>query len=272
MVVAPRAIALFAALILIIGIVGAATISGTAYEWYTFEPLKNILVEINSTPKQVIVAQTGEYSFEVSPGDYNIVAQYFEGNELKYEAREHFTVRADGNFTLDLVLFPALDEGDYILEDFNSLTLPPEQSANPPSNQAMGLGQVILVVLVVVAILATIVFGVRLLVRKTTGLETERLSVHEKLGRENEIMQKAINENQMQNASAVLLPQNLSADLREAIDVIKNYGGRITQKELREKLPQHGEAKVSLMVDELEDMGIVKKFRKGRGNILVLRQ
>jgi len=54
--------------------------------------------------------------------------------------------------------------------------------------------------------------------------------------------------------------------------VIKNYGGRITQKELREKLPQHGEAKVSLMVDELEDMGIVKKFRKGRGNILVLRQ
>ena len=53
--------------------------------------------------------------------------------------------------------------------------------------------------------------------------------------------------------------------------MLKNCGGRLTQKELREKMPEYGEAKISLMVAELEEMGLVKKFKKGRGNIIVLK-
>ena len=60
-------------------------------------------------------------------------------------------------------------------------------------------------------------------------------------------------------------------ELDEVLGIIKNYGGRITQKELREKL-SHGEAKVSLIVAELEHLGKIKKFKKGRGNIIVLKE
>ena len=60
-------------------------------------------------------------------------------------------------------------------------------------------------------------------------------------------------------------------ELGEVLGIIKNYGGRITQKELREKL-SHSEAKVSLIVAELEHLGKIKKFKKGRGNIIVLKE
>jgi len=66
--------------------------------------------------------------------------------------------------------------------------------------------------------------------------------------------------------------KNADKDTLKAIEILKNYGGRLTQKELREKMPEYGEAKVSLIVAELEQMGVVKKFKKGRGNIIVLKQ
>ena len=46
----------------------------------------------------------------------------------------------------------------------------------------------------------------------------------------------------------------------------------MTQKELRDKLPSVSEAKISLIVSELESMGRVKKIKQGRGNIVVLRE
>ena len=43
----------------------------------------------------------------------------------------------------------------------------------------------------------------------------------------------------------------------------------MTQKELREMV-NIGEAKVSLVVSELESYGLIKKIKRGRGNILIL--
>jgi uncharacterized membrane protein len=56
-------------------------------------------------------------------------------------------------------------------------------------------------------------------------------------------------------------------DLQEMYDFIKKEK-RTTQKELRKKFPL-SEAKVSLMVSELEEKGLIKKFKKGRGNIII---
>ena len=61
----------------------------------------------------------------------------------------------------------------------------------------------------------------------------------------------------------------IDEDLQQVIDVVKKHGNRTTQKELRKEIPL-SEAKVSLMVSELEDKGILKKIKKGRGNIIVL--
>jgi len=55
------------------------------------------------------------------------------------------------------------------------------------------------------------------------------------------------------------------------VDALKRCGNRLTQKELREKVT-FGEAKTSLVVAELEEAGIVKKIKQGRGNIIVLKK
>jgi LPXTG-motif cell wall-anchored protein len=44
--------------------------------------------------------------------------------------------------------------------------------------------------------------------------------------------------------------------------------GRITQKELRKALPL-SEAKISLMISDLESRGEIRKIKKGRGNIII---
>jgi uncharacterized membrane protein len=55
------------------------------------------------------------------------------------------------------------------------------------------------------------------------------------------------------------------------VDFIKKEGGRTTQKDIRKQIPL-SEAKISLMISELENDGIVKRIKKGRGNIIVLNK
>lgn len=62
----------------------------------------------------------------------------------------------------------------------------------------------------------------------------------------------------------------LSTDLQEVVDVIRGYGGRITQKDLRNRL-KYSEVKVSLLLSELEKRNLVKKLKRGRENIVILR-
>ncbi|WP_445475603.1 helix-turn-helix transcriptional regulator [Methanococcoides methylutens] len=57
--------------------------------------------------------------------------------------------------------------------------------------------------------------------------------------------------------------------LQEVPDIIGSNGGRINQKDLRSKL-SYSEAKVSLIVSDLENRGLVEKFKKGRGNIIII--
>ncbi len=58
-------------------------------------------------------------------------------------------------------------------------------------------------------------------------------------------------------------------ELEKIIKFIKEKGGRVTQKEIRKKFPS-SEAKISLIITELESKKIVKKIKKGRGNVIIL--
>ncbi|AKB74754.1 hypothetical protein MSLAZ_1493 [Methanosarcina lacustris Z-7289] len=62
----------------------------------------------------------------------------------------------------------------------------------------------------------------------------------------------------------------LPADLQEIMDIIRGQGGRITQKDLRSKL-KYSEGKVSLMLADLERRDLIEKFKRGRGNVVILR-
>jgi uncharacterized membrane protein len=62
----------------------------------------------------------------------------------------------------------------------------------------------------------------------------------------------------------------LSADLQEVVGLIRGNGGRITQKDLRSRL-KYSEVKVSLLLSELEKRDLIKKLKRGRENIVVLK-
>lgn len=57
--------------------------------------------------------------------------------------------------------------------------------------------------------------------------------------------------------------------LEEVLKIIEEEDGRTTQKEIRKKIPL-SEAKISLLIAELEHKGKIKKIKKGRGNIIIL--
>jgi uncharacterized membrane protein len=62
----------------------------------------------------------------------------------------------------------------------------------------------------------------------------------------------------------------LPADLQEVMNIIRGQGGRITQKDLRSKL-KYSEGKVSLILADLERRELIEKFKRGRGNVVILR-
>ena len=96
----------------------AATINGTAYEWYSLEPLSDVIIDINTTPNQTVVANDGAYSIDISEnGAYLIRAQYFENNLLKYQAEELIDVKQDGTFRVDLIMFPYLEDDETLFEE-----------------------------------------------------------------------------------------------------------------------------------------------------------
>ncbi len=70
----------------------------------------------------------------------------------------------------------------------------------------------------------------------------------------------------------LIIKKNLSlpADLQQIMDIIRGQGGRITQKDLRSKL-KYSEGKVSLMLADLERREQIEKFKRGRGNVIILR-
>jgi len=62
---------------------------------------------------------------------------------------------------------------------------------------------------------------------------------------------------------------SIAPDLQRILEFIKSQGGRTTQKDVRAQFPE-SEAKISLMLAELEGKGLVRKIKQGRGNIITL--
>ena len=63
--------------------------------------------------------------------------------------------------------------------------------------------------------------------------------------------------------------EQIPEDLQDLYNFIKKQK-RTTQKELRKQFPL-SEAKVSLMVADLEQRNLIKKLKKGRGNIIIIK-
>ncbi len=61
--------------------------------------------------------------------------------------------------------------------------------------------------------------------------------------------------------------KELDGDAKNVLKAIDSFEGRVTQKELKQTL-NYSDAKLSLILTELEQTGKIRKFKRGRGNII----
>ncbi len=219
----------------LIGFAGAATIYGTVYD-LSLKRANNARVEINTVPNQFVVAQNGSYSFNAPNGIYKIKAEIMEKNRVIASVEENATVAQDGLYVVDLILFPNVEEG---VEDLNVDVNSSLADAGKTTNKTF-----VSFIFAIFLALAIIGLSVYLIIKKKSGQKIE------------------IKQNENTESDS---------DLGQLIKIIKQEGGRATQKEIRKQIPL-SEAKISLMIAELEHKGVVEKIKKGRGNIIILKK
>ncbi|KAF5422279.1 MAG: putative membrane protein [Candidatus Methanomarinus sp.] len=244
-----------------IPVISAATIHGTIFEWSTFEPLDNALIEVNSTPTQFRVATSGIYSFNLQPGNYLITTCYYRNDKLEYYSQDNITVTdQEGDYIFDILLFPIEDGsvGDILPEEvIENITIDINEENIFPKF-GWEYTAFALLVFIITAIAAYYHYkrkddqGIDVVLKPEPELEPEPVS-------------------QIKTDSEPLIDVSipLPVDLKEVIEILSRSDGRITQKDLRGKL-RCSEAKVSLMIADLEARGLIQKIKKGRGNIIIL--
>ncbi|WP_233083812.1 helix-turn-helix transcriptional regulator [Methanococcoides orientis] len=266
---------------------GTATIHGAIYEWDTFQLMENVIIEVNTTPPQSIVAKYGVYSMNLAPGEYLITATYYENNTLTASTQETITISDDGDYIIDLILLPSYDSDLSEDPDLLNITTSLEADSEAIENGAGGNTLYYVAVLIILLMAGS---GLYLFSKKNGKKEADEDYSISAVGED--IVKIAVVETKdespagMPDESEGLESEMLDApeapevvdvggeiplpsDLQEVLDIIRSSGGRITQKDLRSKL-SYSEAKVSLLVSDLENRGLVEKFKKGRGNIIII--
>jgi len=228
-----KKILLLAAFFIILSIpIYAATIHGTVYD-LSLEPI-DAFVEINSVPKQFVVAVNGEYSFDANPGKYILRANTSEGTAV-----ELIEIVEEGDYVIDMIIGLDIEDPiDFIDEtevtditDINGATTDSGIIFNP-----------VIIGLILIGIIT--IFILVLFVQKGGNIKKSKIT----------------------DTHADMQMDISDIEIR-TIELIRKHS-RITQKELRKMLP-YSEAKVSLVIAQLESEGKIKKIKKGRGNILV---
>jgi uncharacterized membrane protein len=236
-----------------------ATIHGAVYEWDSFDPLENVIVEVNSTPSQSMLANYGIYSFNLDPGSYLISASYYTDNELAAYTEEEITISDDGDYVLDLILFPVYYD-DPLLNESNFAELDEIASfseSDEGSSFALPGNTIVITAVFMILIITVIIIIVK---------QKKDVFIPEDSSYDDDMSDAYDPDDTIDTIDGM---DELPDDLREVVSILANNDGRITQKDLRIKV-KHSEAKVSLMVSDLESRGIVRKFKKGRGNVIIL--
>jgi len=221
-----KVIITFLMFLLVIPIAFSATIYGTIYD-LSLDKVKNARVEVNTEPNQFYISKNGSYAFNVPIGRYTVKAEQYFGDSLKASVAENITIKDDGTYILDLILFPIIEEE--LEEDIELIDIPEEKA----SFANISIFIFVFLLFIFIAYLAYL-------------LKIKKFKI-----KKEEIMEQD--------------------DLKKVISIVEEEGGRATQKDIRKKMPL-SEAKISLLIAELEHTGKIKKIKKGRGNIIILNK
>ncbi len=218
-------------LLLTFNIAYAAKVHGTIYDVY-LDKKPNTIITVNTEPKQNYITKNGYYEFEVPVGNYEIIAEYYEYNELKYSVTEEISIKEEGDYTVDLILFPSFEEEDQLIEETSQITL-----GTNAKDRLIRITYFFIygvVAILIIGLISAVVYYIR--------------------------------RNKGKNNAPI------TGDIADkVVEFIKKQDGRTTQKDIRNNFDL-SEAKISLIISELENKRVVKKIKKGRGNIVILEK
>ncbi len=259
--------------LLMIPLASAANLEGAIYS-YQLEELENVLLTIDTVPEQQILSTDGTYSFSLDPGTYTLTARFAD-----LETEEQITIDKEGDFHYDLFLFPSFAAED---ELWNDLELTDDEEENPSSaNDAEILtsnqnGNLALLIAAIALIFASITLFVVLSKRKRDSSAPDQSStipeikIEEKEAKEKETEKSKLPKVAQEKEISEQDPE--PGYLDRTLKIIKDHDGRISQKELRKEMIEISESKISLILTELEHKGKVEKVKRGRGNVILLKE
>ncbi|PIN76915.1 hypothetical protein COV17_00360 [Candidatus Woesearchaeota archaeon CG10_big_fil_rev_8_21_14_0_10_36_11] len=221
--------------------VSAATLQGSVYN--SLLMLENdVLIGINN---QKYLSKDGTYSFELPIGEYTLTAQ-----KGFIQTEEYIAITDETTRIYDLFLLPSFVEEDALWQDTEEQFL---FFTEEVPEEGYPLWRYIITGCIIIFLLwrfgrKRVKYGPLRKFRKNFALEKAKTTEEHKedIARE---------------------PQYID----DVIQIIQKHGGRITQKELRREMLHLSEAKISLIVTELEHNGKVEKVKKGRGNVILLK-
>ena len=229
---------LLAILLLLTPFCLGATIHGKVFD-YNFALAKNSIVSINTVPEQQVVAMDGTYSFNVPKGDYVISAMLQDNSgSIVYFVNDTMSIVNDGDYVRDLIMFPSNDMDELDLEnDYSELN-----EASKANVQKIVLIVVGLIIIFLFVWLYCAAFKKKCRILNKIVPKPEDKKTEEK--------------------------EEAEADDFSELTAFIRKNKRVTQKEIRKEFPM-SEAKISLMLTDLESQKKVRKIKKGRGNIIV---
>lgn len=243
---------LFIAMVLVLSTLAlAATLKGSIYN-SNLDLEKDVLVEINSVPEQKILSKDGNYEFKLPLGKYQLRA--LKGST---SIVENIELAKEGEYTLDLFMIPDLeDESDLWNEAEEEL----EIDVLEERSSFWKYGFLVLIGLIVAAGVYYFLVG---------GKKSEKNETLGQILGEIKTGPETVPENKTE---PIVEEVPEPGYLDRALEIIKKHDGRIYQTELRKEMLDLSEAKVSLIVTELEHKGLVEKIKKGRGNVILLKK
>ncbi|MBI3031956.1 hypothetical protein HYY69_00650 [Candidatus Woesearchaeota archaeon] len=261
-----------------------ATISGTIYD-YSLKKGDNIIVTIDSVPPQKYISKEGTYHFTIGFGEYLLEAKRYEDNVLRDAASEKIVIDKEGDYLVDLILFPSFEQEQKLIQDLPENFDPYEEKKTPYK---------VIFAVAAFLLLIIIIYYIKHAEKEVTDEQKEKLRNGKKNKKKTGKKQskpakdeKSQEQNQKQEtqqkaslAFSAAADTNLSQGEQplfettqgdkyfQQITALLKEQQRVTQKEIRKQIPL-SEAKISLIITEMETKGIVQKIKKGRGNIIV---
>lgn len=252
---------LFYAMLFYITLLHSTTVTGQIFNGEDNSLMNNTLVTIEDLDGSIVAQQffSNQYQLEIPSGNYTVRVYHYGNGTLEHYS--DYRIQAlQQTMQLDLILIPY--ELQVLVPGFISPPLANKYSNSTQINNLSPNGLPVNDYIFLYILLAIIVILLAYLIyRQIYPMSTAERT--EENGRSRGKAKKPKEKMQVEKE------QTLDEDSKRVLSILKENEGRMIQKELREIL-NFSETKMSLVITELEVLGIVKRIKKGRENILKL--